>query len=105
MKPDAIIIGSGFGGAVAACRLAQKNYRVVVLERGRQWDAKSLPREVTDAWIWDEDCPEKHNGWFDFRFFPRMAVVQGAGVGGGSLVYANISATPPRNIRRLARIS
>jgi cholesterol oxidase len=94
LNPQAIVIGSGFGGAVVACRLAQQGYRVTVLERGRQWDAKSLPRQPADAWIWDEKCPEKLNGWFDVRFFPRMAVVQGAGVGGGSLVYANVSVTP-----------
>jgi cholesterol oxidase len=88
---DAIVIGSGFGGAITACRLAEGGYRVLVLERGRRWDVQTFPREATDPWVWDDAAPLKRNGWFDFRMFPNMTVVQGAGVGGGSLVYANIS--------------
>lgn len=88
---DVVVIGSGFGGAVAACRLAEAGYNVLVLERGRRWQVEDFPREPDDAWIWDHRHPEKHNGWLDTRFFPNMAVVQGAAVGGGSLHYANIS--------------
>jgi cholesterol oxidase len=88
---DAIVIGSGFGGAITSARLAEAGYRVLILERGRRWDVKDFPRKPDDAWTWDHDHPEKKHGWFDFRVFPHMTVVQGAGVGGGSLVYANIS--------------
>ena len=88
---DAIVVGSGFGGAVAACRLAEAGYRVVVLERGRRWDAATFPRQPDDPWLWDQFHPERRNGWLDFRMFRRMAVAQGAAVGGGSLIYANIS--------------
>ena len=91
MDFDAIVIGSGFGGAVVAARLAEANYRVLVLERGRRWEVRDYPRQPEDAWIWDDAQPERRNGWFDLRVFPQMSVVQGAGVGGGSLVYANIS--------------
>ena len=93
---DAIVIGSGFGGAVTACRLAEAGYRVLVLERGRRWAAADFPREPGDAWRWDDGHPERENGWIDFRIFRSMAVAQGAAVGGGSLIYANISieATP-----------
>ena len=49
-----------------------------------------LPRAPDDEWLFDPDSPERDHGWIDFRLFPKMAVVQGAGVGGGSLIYANI---------------
>lgn len=88
---DAVVIGSGFGGAITTCRLAEAGYKVLVLERGRRWDVKDYPRELGDAWIWNHEHPESEHGWLDFRVFPSMAVAQGAGVGGGSLIYANIS--------------
>ncbi len=91
---DAIVVGSGFGGSVVACRLAEAGRRVLVLERGRRWDPSTFPRSVEDPWLWDQFHPERENGWFDVRIFRRMAVAQGAGVGGGSLVYANISIEP-----------
>jgi cholesterol oxidase len=94
---DVVVIGSGFGGAITAGRLASKGYRVVVLERGRRWTPSTFPRRPSDAWVWDHRKPEKCNGWFDFRIFPNMTVVQGAGVGGGSLVYANISVNAKRD--------
>lgn len=85
---DAIIIGSGFGGSVHACRLAQSGFKVVVLERGRRWKPEEYPRDLGDAWVYDIDEPQRQNGWIDFRFFDDMWVAQGAGVGGGSLIYA-----------------
>jgi cholesterol oxidase len=95
---DVIVIGSGFGGAVTACRLAEKGQRVLILERGRRWDPKDYPREPSDPWLYDQNNPEKQNGWLDFNLIgdAKMTVVTGAGVGGGSLVYANVSAIPPR---------
>ena len=94
---DAIVIGSGFGGAVSACRLAQAGMKVLVLERGRRWHHKQYPRSLDDAWWWDHANPERVNGdgWVDLRVFPHIAVAQGAGVGGGSLIYANISVNAP----------
>ena len=88
---DAIVIGSGFGGAVAACRLAQAGQKVLVLERGRRWTPETYPRQPTDAWLWDQDEPQMFNGWIDLRTFSDMWVAAGAGVGGGSLIYANVS--------------
>ena len=91
---DVIVIGSGFGGAVTACRLSEKGMRALVLERGRRWEPEDYPRDLGDAWLWDQDEPHEQNGWIDLRWFDDMAVVQGAGVGGGSLIYANIFVKP-----------
>jgi len=95
MDFDAIVIGSGFGGAITGCRLAQKGQRVLILERGKEWDKGSYPRAPEDEWIWSQASPEHHHGWMDLRIFKGMSVIQGAGVGGGSLIYANISRVPP----------
>lgn len=95
MSFDAIIVGSGFGGAVTALRLAEAGLSVLVLERGRRWDKTSFPRRPEDPWLWSHASPETHNGWLDLRVFPNMSVAQGAAVGGGSHIYANISVEAP----------
>jgi cholesterol oxidase len=98
MDFDAIVIGSGFGGSVAACRLSEAGARVLVLERGRRWDRNTYPSVTGKDWLWSHDHPETLNGWIDLRTFPHMAVAQGAAVGGGSLIYANISAVPSPSV-------
>ena len=86
---DVIIVGSGFGGAPSACRLAAAGKKVLLLERGRRWQADEYPRDFSDDWLWDPAEPEKQNGWLDLRFFGDMSVAQASGLGGGSLVYAS----------------
>ena len=88
---DAIVIGSGFGGAISACRLAEKGMKVLVLERGRRWTAKDYPRKPGDAWLFNHLAPAQLNGWLDLRFFKNIAVSQAAGVGGGSLAYSSVA--------------
>ena len=95
---DVVDIGSGFGGAITACRLAQRSKKVLVLERGRRWDRSTYPRKLEDDWIWSRTHPERFHGWADLRRFKGMAVIAGAGVGGGSLIYANVSAVPPPSV-------
>ena len=56
---DVLIIGSGFGGSVMACRMAEKGSQVVVLERGRRWLPEAYPSVSQRDWFWDEDEPEK----------------------------------------------
>jgi cholesterol oxidase len=87
---DVIIVGSGFGGAVSGCRLSEAGLRVLVLERGRRWSPDTFPRKPGDPWVWDQARPEKRNGWLDFRLQRGVSVAMGAGVGGGSLIYANV---------------
>lgn len=86
---DVVIVGSGFGGAVAACRLAARDRSVVVLERGRRWRTQTLPHKPAD-FVFSSRAPHRLNGWLDVRLLDQMVVACGAGVGGGSLVYANV---------------
>jgi len=88
---DVIVIGSGFGGAITARRLAEQGMRVLLLERGRRWEPGNYPRKPGDAWIFRDDRLARCNGWLDMRFFGRMIVAQAAGVGGGSLTYSSVA--------------
>ena len=96
MSFDVIVIGSGFGGAITACRLAEAGAKVLILERGQWWTKENFPRKPDDQWLWCEERAEKEHGWLDLRVYKDMSVAQGAAVGGGSLIYANISAEAPR---------
>lgn len=88
-RADVVIIGSGFGGAVAARRLAPTGRRVVVLERGRDWSESKTPQRFRD-YLYSSRMPHLLNGWLDLRVLDQMVVATGAGVGGGSLIYANV---------------
>ena len=94
-KFDAIVVGSGFGGSITACRLAEKGLKVLVLERGRRWTTAEYPRKPGDPWTYDSRRPEKQHGWLDLRFFRKMIVAQAAGVGGGSLTYSSVALEAP----------
>jgi cholesterol oxidase len=108
---QAIVIGSGFGGAINACRLAKKwPGKVLVLERGKRYPMGSFPRTPHDMsnnfWNVLSDKPDSSNytgkkemfGLFDIRSFDHMDAVVGAGLGGGSLIYANVFLEPPEHI-------
>ncbi|MDP8992190.1 MAG: GMC oxidoreductase [Actinomycetota bacterium] len=86
---DAVVVGSGFGGAVVAARLAEAGRSVCLLERGRRWEPGEFPRSFsqTESAVWHEG---RSYGFLDYRVFRRMDVVQGSGVGGGSLHYFNV---------------
>lgn len=93
---DWIVIGSGFGGSVAALRLAEKGYRVLVLEKGRRFAPGDFPRTNWNLrrWIWAPEIGCR--GIFRISFLKDVTVLHGVGVGGGSLVYGNTLPTPPR---------
>ncbi|MFN3840275.1 MAG: GMC oxidoreductase [Cyclobacteriaceae bacterium] len=92
---DYIVIGSGFGGSVSAMRLAEKGYRVLIIEKGKRWADSDFPKTNWNLkkYIW---LPLLR--WFGFlklSFFREVFVLSGVGVGGGSLVYANTHMMPP----------
>lgn len=97
---DAVVIGSGFGGAIAALRLAQAGKSVLVLERGKRYRPGEFPREVTDIdrlfWRYPETATAQ--GLYELRFFSDIATVTASGVGGGSLIYANIHVRPDATV-------
>ena len=82
---DYIVIGSGFGGSVAALRLSEKGYRVVVLEQGRRWTPETLPKTnwSLSRWLWMPWLGLR--GFFSLRFFRHVVVLHGNAVGGGSI--------------------
>jgi cholesterol oxidase len=92
---DVIVIGSGFGGSVTALRLAEKGYRVTVLEAGKRFTKETLPKTSWDlrAFLW---MPRLGlTGMQRITWLKDVVILSGAGVGGGSLVYANTLYTPP----------
>lgn len=92
---DFLVVGSGFGGSVSALRLAEKGYSVRVLERGPRWSPRDFPKTNWDLrkslWMPMAKC----FGILRLSFLSDVFVLSGAGVGGGSLVYANTLYVPP----------
>ena len=109
-KLEAIVIGSGFGGAISCCRLAQKwGSKVLLLERGKRYPMGSFPRSphqmADNFWSQPNDghVRPKHirtglNGLYDIRNYRKMDSVVSAGLGGGSLIYANVFMEPPDEV-------
>src|SRR5438046_5789713 len=84
---DVLVVGSGFGGSVAALRLAEKGYRVAVMEMGRRWTPENLPDSTWSLhrWFWRPSLGLK--GVFSMRFFRHVTVLHGCAVGGGAFPY------------------
>jgi cholesterol oxidase len=91
---DFIVIGSGFGGSVAAHRLTEKGYRVAVMEMGRRWTAESFPKTNWRIWRWIWRPEIGLRGFFNITPFRHVMVLHGCAVGGGSITYANTSLVP-----------
>ena len=91
---DVVVVGSGFGGSVAALRLTEKGYRVAVLEAGRRFAADDFARTTWDVRRWLYAPRLGLHGIQRLTLLDDVLVLSGAGVGGGSLVYANVLAEP-----------
>jgi cholesterol oxidase len=111
---EAVVIGSGFGGAVMSARLAKKwPGKVLLLERGKAYPMGGFPRSphgLADN-VWCPDDSGKYvqsvrrrgprrrlAGLFDIRHFDHIDTVTAAGLGGGSLIYANVFLRPPQAV-------
>ena len=100
---DFLVVGSGFGGSVSALRLVEKGYDVLVLEAGRRWQTGEFPKTnwLVHKFLW---LPAL--GFYGIQritLLKNVLVLSGAGVGGGSLVYANTLLEPPEAFYRDAR--
>jgi cholesterol oxidase len=108
---ECVVVGSGFGGAIAACRASRRwPGKVVVFERGKRYPMGSFPRSphalARNFWNLPDEgrerprsiAKEESLGLFDIRNYRHIDVVLGAGLGGGSLIYANVYLEPPEQV-------
>ncbi len=92
---DVVIVGSGFGGSVSALRMAEKGYKVLVIEKGKRYESKDFPKTNWNLrkYLW---LPRFFlYGIQCLTLLKDVFILHGAGVGGGSLVYANTHLVPP----------
>jgi cholesterol oxidase len=91
---DYVVVGSGFGGSVSSLRLVEKGYDVLLLEKGSELTTEDFPETNWDVqrWLWAPLVGFR--GLFQMRPFRHVQVLAGAGVGGGSLTYANTLPIP-----------
>ncbi|WP_417281787.1 FAD-dependent oxidoreductase [Branchiibius cervicis] len=92
---DVVVVGSGFGGAVSAMRLAEKGYSVLIYEAGRRFADKDFAKTSwrLNKYLWAPGL--KLYGVQRYHVLPNVMILAGAGVGGGSLNYANTLYKPP----------
>jgi cholesterol oxidase len=100
---DFAVIGSGFGGSVSALRLSEKGYKVRVLEMGKRWTKEDFAKSTWDLrrYFWRPSIGMY--GILQMTMVKDAFFLHGAGVGGGSLVYANTLIEPPAEAFKDAR--
>ncbi len=96
---DAVVVGSGYGAGVAASRLARMGYSVAVLERGREFAIGEFPDTLPEAtqefqYVFNGRHEGKRTGLFELHYGRDMHVLVGCGLGGTSLINANVSLPP-----------
>ncbi|WP_250462258.1 GMC oxidoreductase [Microbulbifer litoralis] len=91
---DQIVIGSGFGGSCSALRLSEKGHHVLVLEKGKRWKDKDFSNNSWNLkkFLWAPKLGLTGN--IQLTMTRKITAIHGAGVGGGSLVYANVHLIP-----------
>lgn len=93
---DFIIIGSGYGGAITAARIsaATPKQSVCILERGREWEVGKFPDNLNEVIQHTRNPALNPTGLYDFLTFPDISVLKGCGLGGTSLINANVAIRP-----------
>jgi cholesterol oxidase len=91
---DYVIIGSGFGGSVSAMRLTEKGYSVLILEKGKRFEDKNFAKSNWQFWKYLWLPALRAHGILQISILKGVMVLHGAGVGGGSLGYANVLEVP-----------
>lgn len=101
-KYDFVVIGSGYGGAILAARISGANTRpkksVCLLERGREWPVGTFPDTLTGVAEAVRHPLIRPLGLYDFLAFSDISVIQGSGLGGTSLINANVAILPDEDV-------
>ena len=92
-----IVIGSGYGGSITAARLAAAGYEVCILERGREWIPGEFPDEPDEV-VTGLRTAANPLGLYDYRITDDVDVLVGCGLGGTSLINANVLYKPEQDI-------
>src|SRR5258708_15700832 len=101
LKPSytIVVIGSGYGGSILASRMARAGQQVCLLERGKEFQPGEFPESESQVFAETQVTSDSgHLGWrhglYDFRLNNEVDVVVGCGLGGGSLINANVAMRP-----------
>ncbi|HUK17612.1 MAG TPA: GMC family oxidoreductase [Bryobacteraceae bacterium] len=98
---DIVVIGSGYGGAISAARLASADLNpkpaICILERGKEWQPGSFPETAVDVLGATRSDPNPL-GLYELLNYPDISVIKGSGLGGTSLINANVAIVPDQEV-------